>query len=111
MAKFLPEVHTAVSAAAAAVVLASDIDVEEGRTPRCRPGEECASQVLFDIISSRSALVGPENDSKRGVDLQSTIHTDIGRSSAGAWPTVGGKFSTSRTRSRRNFGSSSCSLQ
>ena len=62
MSKFPFEDHTAVSAATAAAVLASATEVEDGNTPPWRPDDEYASEVLFDVISSRSALSGPGND-------------------------------------------------
>ena len=39
--------------------------------------------MLFDVISSRSALSGPGNDGQRFFHLQSIIHTDIGREEFG----------------------------
>lgn len=40
-------------------------------------------EVLFDVISSHSALSGPGNDGQRFAHLQSTIQTDIGREEFG----------------------------
>ena len=45
--------------------------------------DECASKVLFDVVSSRSALSGPENDAQQFAHLQSIIDTDIGREESG----------------------------
>ena len=44
-----------------------------------RPDNDYASEVLFNIINSRSALSGPGNDYQRFVHLQSIIHIGIGR--------------------------------
>ena len=77
------EDHAAVSAAAAAAVLASATEVEDGSAPSWRPDDEYASEVLFDVISSRSALSGPGNDGQRFSHLQSIIHTDSGREEFG----------------------------
>ena len=57
-----PEDHAAVPAAAAAAVLARATEVEHGNAPPWRADDEYASEVLFDVISSRSALSGPGND-------------------------------------------------
>ena len=67
----------------AAVVLASATNAEEGITPLRRPDNEYASEVLFDVIGSRSALSGPANDGQRFTHLQSIIHTDTGREEFG----------------------------
>ena len=84
MVKFSSEDHAAVSAAAAAeAVLASATEGEDGNTPSWRPDDEYASEVLFDVISARSALSGPAHDGKRFAHLQSTIHTDIWREEFG----------------------------
>ena len=56
MAKFPPEDHAAASAAAAAAVLASGTEVEDGNAPPWRPDDEYASEVLFGVVNSRSAL-------------------------------------------------------
>ena len=79
MAKFAPEDHAAVSAAVAAVVPASGTKVENENAPPWRPDDEYVSEVLFDVINSRSALSGPGNDGQRFVHLQSIIQTGIGR--------------------------------
>ncbi|CAN0541723.1 unnamed protein product, partial [Laminaria digitata] len=73
----------AVSAAAVAAVLASATEVEDGNAPPWRPDDEYASEVLFDVISSRSALSGPGNDGQRFAHLQPIIHADIGREDFG----------------------------
>ena len=83
MSKFPSEDHAAVSAAAAAAVLASATEVENVNAPAWRPDDEYASEVLFDVISSRSALSGPGNDGQRFPYLQPIIHTDIGREGFG----------------------------
>ncbi|CAN0518077.1 unnamed protein product, partial [Laminaria digitata] len=62
VAKFPPEDRAAVSVGEAAAVLASATEVEHGNAPPWRPDDEYASEVLFDVISSRSALSGPGND-------------------------------------------------
>lgn len=65
-------------------MLASAADVEDGPPlPPWRPGHEYASDVLLDVISSRSALWGPGNDVQRFALLQSIINTDIGRGEGG----------------------------
>ena len=63
MAKFPSEDHAAVSTAAAAV-LASATDVEEGNSPPWRPDDEYAPKILPDGISVRSALSSPRNDGR-----------------------------------------------
>ena len=79
VAKFPPEDHAAMSAAAVvAAVLASATEVK-GNAPPWRPEDEYASEVLFDVISSRSTLSGLENGGQRLVHLQPIIHTDVGR--------------------------------
>ena len=83
MVKFPSEDHTAVSAAVAAAVLVSATEAEDGNAPLWRPDDEYTSEVLFDVISSRSALSGPGNDGQRFAYLQSIIHTDIGREEFG----------------------------
>ena len=55
----------------------------DGNSPPWRPDDEYASEVLFDVISSRSALSGPGNDGQRFSHLQFIIHTDIGREEFG----------------------------
>ena len=48
--------------------------------PTCSPTSSAsASDVLFDVIRSCSALSGPENDGQRFMHPQSIIHTDIER--------------------------------
>ena len=59
VAKFLPEDHATVTAPAAEAVLASATGGGDGNSPPWRP--DC-SDVLFGVISSRSALSGPGND-------------------------------------------------
>ena len=39
--------------------------------------------MLFDVISSRSALSGPRNDGQRFSHVESIIHTDVGREEFG----------------------------
>lgn len=76
--------HTAVSgvaAAAAAVVLPSATEVEEGSAPPWRPDDEYASPgaLLFDNISFRNLLSAPGNDDQRlPAHLQCTVHTNRG---------------------------------
>ena len=89
MSKFQSEDHAAASAAAAAAAaLAIATEVEVGNAPPWRPDDEYASEVLFDVISSRSALSGPGNDGQRLSRLQSIIHTDIGREEFGKGTTA-----------------------
>ena len=84
MVKFSSEDHAAVSAAAAAeAVLASATEGEDGNTPSWRPDDEYASEVLFEVSNSRSALSGPVYDGQRFAHLHSIIHTDIGREEFG----------------------------
>ena len=64
-------------------VLASATEAEDGNAPPWRPTNAYTSEVLFDVISSRSALSGPGNDDPRFVHLQFIIHTDIGREEFG----------------------------
>ena len=81
--KFPSEDPAAVSAAAAEAVLASATEREDGNAlPPC-PDDEYASEVLFDAISSDSALSGHGNDGQRFAHLQSIIHTDFGREELG----------------------------
>ena len=81
--KFPSEDHAAISPAAAAAVLASATEVEDGNAPPWRPDDDYASEVLFDVISSRSAVSGPGNDGQRFSHLQSILHTIIGREEFG----------------------------
>ena len=83
VAKFPSEDHAAVSAAAAAAVLASATEVVDGNTPSWRPDNGYTSEVLFDVICSCNALSGPGNDGQRFTHLQSIIHTNIGREEIG----------------------------
>ena len=80
--KFPPENHAAVSAAATAA-LASVTEVEDGNAPPWRPDGEYASEVLFDVINSRSTVSGSGNDGQRLAHLPSIIHTDMGREEFG----------------------------
>ena len=64
-------------------MLANATKGEDGNAAQWRPDDEYASEVLFDVISSRSALSGPGNDGQRLSRLQSIIHTDIGREEFG----------------------------
>lgn len=88
MAKFQSEEYPDVSAGAAAAVLASVTEVEEGNDPLWRPDDECASQVLIGTISRPSARSAPGNDGQRFAHLQSIIHNDIGREEFGRGMTV-----------------------
>ena len=78
VAKFPSEDHAAVSAAAADAVPASATEGEDGNAPSWRPDNEHASEVLFDAISSLSALSGPGNDGQWFAHLQPFMGTDIG---------------------------------
>ena len=110
-AKFPSEDHAAVSAATAEAVLVSVTEGGDGYAPPWRPDDEYASEVLFDAISSRSALSDPGNDGQGFSHLKSIIHIDISseRSSEAARQPCGGESSTSRTGSHQSSGSSSCS--
>ena len=57
--------------------------MEDVNAPPWRPDDEFASEVLFDVISSRSALSGPGNDDQRFSHLQSIILANIGREESG----------------------------
>ena len=61
MAKFPSEDHAAVSTAAAEAELASATEGEDGNAPPWRPDNEYASEVFFDVTSSRRSLSGPVN--------------------------------------------------
>ena len=82
--KVLPEYHAAMFAATAAV-RASATEVEGGNTLPWHPDDQYTSDVLFDVISSHSALSGPGKDDQRAstCNLPSTP-TSRGRSSEGA---------------------------
>ena len=58
-------------------------EAEDGSAPPWRPDNEYTSEVIFDVISSRSALSGPGNDGQRFAHLQSIIYTAIGREEFG----------------------------
>ena len=73
------QAHVAESAAAADAVLLCATEGEDGNALPWRPEVEYASEVLFDVISSPSALSGSRKDDQRFAHLQSIIHTDIGR--------------------------------
>ena len=64
MAKFPCEDDAAESAAAAEAVLASATEGEDGNAPPW-PDDKYAAEVLFDVISFRSALSGPGHDGQR----------------------------------------------
>ena len=55
---------------------------EDGDAPLWRPDDEYASEVLFDVIISRSALSGLGKDGRRFSHLQSIL-TDFGREESG----------------------------
>lgn len=74
MARCPSEDHDAVSAAAAAV-LARAIDVEDMNAPLWLPYDEYASEVLFDVTSSRRALSIRGHDDQRFAHLLSIFHT------------------------------------
>ena len=104
MAKFLSEYHAAVSAAATAT------ETEEGNAPRWRPDDEYTSEVLFDVISSRSALSRPGNYGQRFANLRSIIHTDIGMEEFGRGMTAfWRRLVDERDAFPRSSGSCSCS--
>lgn len=64
-------------------MLPSATEREEGSALAWHPGDEYTSQVLFDIIGSRSAVSGLGNDGRRFEHLQFAIHTNIGRKEVG----------------------------
>lgn len=66
-----------VPTAAAAAVLASATEAEDGSGLLWRPDDEFASQVILEVINSRSALSPPGNDSQRFAHLQPIIYSDI----------------------------------
>ena len=88
VAKFPPEDHAAVSAAAAAAVPARATEVEDGNAPPWCPDDEYASEVLFDVINSRSSLSGAGNDGQRVFYVQPINQTDIGRKESGSGMTA-----------------------
>ena len=75
-------------------MLTSATEVEDGIALPWHSDDKYASKLLFDVISSRSALSGPGNDGQRFSHLQSIIYTDIGRERLGRgmtafWPRIG----------------------
>ena len=64
VAKFPTEDNTILSAASAAAALASATELEDGNAPSWRPDDQDTSEMLFDFISSRSALSVPGNDGR-----------------------------------------------
>ena len=64
VAKFPSEDHAAVSTVAAEALLASATEGEDGNAPPW-PDDKYAAEVLFDVISFRSALSGPGHDGQR----------------------------------------------
>lgn len=78
-----PEHHPTDSATVAAAVLAGDARVEVGSAPSWLPDNAHASHVLFNAISSGGTLPGPGCIGRNAADLQSIIHTDIGRGEFG----------------------------
>lgn len=84
VAKSSAEDHTAVATAATAAVLTSATEVEDGNSPPWRTDDEYASEVLFDVISSRSSLSGLRNDGQPFAHLPSiSTQKSGGRSLAG----------------------------
>ena len=83
VAKFPSEDHAAVSAAAAAAVLANATEAKDGNAPPWRLDNKYTPEVLFGLISLRSALSGPSNNGQRFAHLQSIINTDMGREKFG----------------------------
>ena len=61
----------------AAAVLASATEAEDGNAPPWHPDDKYTSEVLFDVINSRSSLSGPCINGQRFTHLQSIIHTNI----------------------------------
>ena len=73
MAKSPPEDHIAVSVAPAIAVLASATEIEDAnKCSKWRPGDECAFEALFHVISSPS-LSSPENGGQRVFHFQPII--------------------------------------
>ena len=95
------------AAAAAAAVLASAIDVEEGNAPPWRPDDEYASGVFFDAIHSRSALSVSGNYGQRFAHLQPITHNDIGREEFGRGTTFWRRIVDEPDVFRQSSGSSS----
>lgn len=67
----------------AATVVTSTTEVEEGSAPQRCPGNEYASRVLFEVLSSSSALLGPGYDGQRFALLHGIIHPELWRSGFG----------------------------
>ena len=51
----------------------------KGGTSRWRPENEFDSQVLIDVIQSRSSISGAGNDGQQFSHLKSIVNTKIGR--------------------------------
>ena len=84
VAKFPSEDHAAVSAVAAEAVLASATEGEGGNAPPWRPDDEYASEVLLDVISSRTPSQAPETTVRDFLTCDpSSTPTSGGRSSEG----------------------------
>lgn len=79
VAKLPTEDHSVTSATATNAILASTTEVEDRYSPSWCPDDEYASQLLFDALSPRSTLSGPEGEDQRFVHLQPIIHSDVGR--------------------------------
>ena len=88
VAVFPSEEHAAVSVVVAAAVLARATEAEDGNAPPWLPDDEYTSEVLFDVISSRSALSDPGSDGQRFAHLQFIIHTDTKREDFGRGPST-----------------------
>ena len=56
---------------------ASATEAEDGNAPPWHPDDKYTSEVLFDVINSRSSLSGPCINGQRFTHLQSIIHTNI----------------------------------
>ena len=110
MAVFPSEEHAAVSVVVAAAVLARATEAEVGNGPPWLPDDEYTSEVLFDVISSRSALSRPGNYGQRFANLRSIIHTDIGMEEFGRGMTAfWRRLVDERDAFPRSSGSCSCS--
>ena len=69
-------------------MLASATEGGDGNASPWSTDDAYASEVLFDVIGSRSSLSAPGNGSQRFVHLQFIIYTDIGREEVGTGMTA-----------------------
>ena len=102
MAKFSSEAHAAVSTAAAAAVIASATNGEEGMLPRGAWMTNTPPRFFSTSLAPAAPCRAPETtaDGSHTYSLSSKL-TSSGRSSDGAWQPSGGESSTSRMRPAR----------